>query len=109
MLYAIDFETVADSYIKTFTIRNKKTRQLLLCLNVSPPHNWHDVVFKQMLRRHYYASPGYLDWRDGDVDYADLRDVVLSHITLNDDVCVNNESKAYILESFGFLNIFVCN
>jgi hypothetical protein len=91
--YFVDYETVCDGWIKSIVITNMVSKHKVV-LELKPPHDWSDIVFKQMNKKHYFENPDYLNWNSGYIDYDDWIDAVREVIDAERDIVyVNNERK----------------
>ena len=101
--FAVDFETVTSSYVRVFSVRNLTANTPTVVVTVRPPRNWEDIVFKQLNRKIYYEYPHcLLDWEDGDIPQEGWLDKLLSLVSYDDVLMVNNVIKQFNLEQLGF-------
>lgn len=109
--FIVDFESIAGYYVKIFTIQKIGSNTKPIILTIKPPHNWEDIVFKQLNRSIYYETPHYiLDWRNGDIDFNKWICEVAKYIDFSrDTVFVNNISKYQFLQHVGFQRCILVN
>ena len=92
--FFVDFETIGDGYVKSLCIKNVVSKQNHV-IEVKPPLDWWEIVFKRMQRKYYYESPSLLKWSDGDICYEDWPATVLELIDAERDVVLVNTQYKY--------------